>query len=179
MMAGKEKGCSRSTEPRSLPDSGLISISLRPFLLGDQDVPGFFPTKVMLCPGTCADNPSVLMVATVMDTPAQAVAGGEEGLTAVTVDVVQEDVPRAVAEIGVALVVQGLATAHLLAHHTGVAQAPVVVTDGAPVPMVEDLHAALAGVGPTHQTDAAVTWRVTARREKGITFPRSSPHAPR
>lgn len=107
-----------------------------------------------------------------MDAPAKAVAGGEERLAAVAVDVVQEDAPRAVAKIGVALVIQGLATAHLLAHHAGVAQAPVVVTDGAPVPVVEDLHPASAGVGPAHQTDAAVAWRVAARGEKDIAFPR-------
>lgn len=135
--------------------------------------------KATLCPGTCADDPSILVVAAVMDSPAEAVAGGEEGLAAVAVDVVQEDAPRAVAEIGVALVIQGLAAAHLLAHHAGIAQAPVIVADGAPVPAVEDLHPALAGVGPAHQTDAAVTWRVTARGEKGVAFPGRSRHAPR
>lgn len=41
MTADKEKGCSRDAEPGSLPDLGHSSISLRPFLLGDQDVPGF------------------------------------------------------------------------------------------------------------------------------------------
>lgn len=29
---------------QSLPSLGHLSISLRPVLLGDQDVPGFFPT---------------------------------------------------------------------------------------------------------------------------------------
>lgn len=43
MTADKEKGCSRDAEPGSLPDLGHSSISLRPFLLGDQDVPGFPP----------------------------------------------------------------------------------------------------------------------------------------
>jgi len=43
VTADKEKGCSRRGEPGSLPDLGHTSISLRPFLLGDQDVPGSFP----------------------------------------------------------------------------------------------------------------------------------------
>jgi len=133
----------------------------------------------MFCPSTCADDPSILVVPAVMDAPAEAVAGGEEGLATVAVDVIQEDVPSAVAEIGVALVFQGLAAAHLLAHHAGVAQPPVVVADGAPVPAVEDLNPASAGVGPAHQTDAAVTWRVAPGGEKDVAFPRRSPRMPR
>lgn len=94
-----------------------------------------------------------------MDAPAQAVAGGQEGLAAVAVDVVQEDPSCSIAKIGIALVIQGLPTAQLLADHAGIAQAPVVIADGAPAAAVEDLHPALAGVGAAHQADAAVTWR--------------------
>lgn len=123
-----------------------------------------FPCKDVpsSCPITHADDPGILMVAAVVDAPAEAVAGGEDGLAALAVDVVQQDVPRAVAEIGVAFVLQSRAAAHLLADHAGVAQPPVVVTHRAPAPLVEDLHAALAGVCPAHQPDAAVPWRVTA-----------------
>lgn len=128
----------------------------------------------MLCPGTCTDDPSILVVSTVMDAPSEAVAGGQEGLAAITVDVIQQDEPRAVAEIGVALVIQGLATSQLPADHAGIAQAPVIVTHSAPAPAVEDLHAALAGVGPAHQADAAITCRVGNRVRR--TFPSPGGH---
>lgn len=142
--------------PSGMPSPGcapsLLSQPGRLFLC--KDVPSS-------CPITHADDPGILVVAAVVDAPAEAVAGGEDGLAALTVDVVQQDVPRAVAEIGVAFVLQSLAAAHLLADHAGVAQPPVVVAHCAPAPLVEDLHAALAGVCPAHQPDAAVTWRVT------------------
>ena len=97
------------------------------------------------------------MMATVVDSPAQAVASSQLALVAVAVDVVQQDEARAVAEEGVAGSRDGVAAADLLAHHPGVAQAPVVVAHRAPAAPVVDLHTALARVQPTHQTERAVS----------------------
>lgn len=90
------------------------------------------------------------MVATVVDAPAKAVAGREVWLIPITVHIVQEDVPSAIAKVGIGPVVPGVAAAHLPTHYTSIIQAPVVITDSAPVPSVEDLHSALAGVGAIH-----------------------------
>lgn len=72
------------------------------------------------------------MVATVVHTPAQAEAGCQAGLAALAVHVVQQDVPRAVAEEGVGSGSQGGPTAQLTADHSSVWQPPVIVAHGAP-----------------------------------------------
>lgn len=148
--AEKGQGCSHRAEPGPCPASGIPART--------PGCPwGFTHPEGHVLPGTCADDPGILVVAAVVDAPAEAVAGGQEGLAAVAVHVVQEDPSCSIAKIGVALVIQGLPAAQLLADHAGVAQAPVVVADGAPVAPVENLHPALAGVGAAHQADAAVT----------------------
>lgn len=160
MRVDKEQGCSHNTEHLSIP------LRFSAWRTGCSKV---FPhPEGNALPRTCADHPSILVVAAVMDAPAQAVAGRQEGLAAVAVDVVQEDTSCSIAKIGIAFVIQGLPTAQLLADHAGIAQAPVIIAHGAPVPTVEDLHPALAGVGAAHQADAAVTWRVAARGEKDV-----------
>lgn len=166
MRADKEQGCSHSAEPAQPWASQHPSEAISAWRTGCPWVV-LHPEDDAL-PGTCADDPSILVVAAVVDAPAKAVAGGQEGLAAVAVDVIQEDTSCSIAKIGIALVIQGLPTAQLLADHAGIAQAPVVVADRAPVPAVEDLHPALAGVRAAHQADAAITWRVPARGEEDV-----------
>lgn len=179
MRADKEQGCSHSAEPSPCPAlaSQHPSEAISAWRTG---CPWVFPhPEGDALPATCADDPSILVVAAVVDAPAQAVAGGQEGLAAIAVDIIQEDTSCSIAKIGIALVIQGLPTAQLLADHAGIAQAPVVVADRAPVPAVEDLHPALAGVGAAHQADAAVTWRVAARGEEDVVSLHSDATVPR
>lgn len=97
------------------------------------------------------------MVATVMDTPAQAVAGSQVVLIAIAVDIVQQNQAGPIAKVGIGLSRYRLATANLLTHHGGIFQTPVVITDRAPVALVIDLHPSLAMVCSSDQTDCTIS----------------------
>lgn len=105
---------------------------------------------------TAAGDSSVLVVPTVVVSPAQAFAFCQVPFRPVAVDVIQENQAGSVAKVGVGVCVDGPTTAYLLAHHPGVVEDPVIITHRSPAPLVEDLHAALAGILSIHQTDGAV-----------------------
>lgn len=96
-------------------------------------------------------------MATVVFAPAQAFALGEVRLSAVAVDIVQENQAGSVTEVGVGVCRDGRATTCLLAHYPGIVEDPVIIAHCPPVSLVVDLHPTLAGVLTIHQTDGAIT----------------------
>lgn len=97
------------------------------------------------------------MVPTVVLAPAQAFALSQFLFGAEAVDVVQEDEAGSVAKVGVGVCIDGATAAHLLAHHPGIVEDPVIITHCPPVSLVVDLYPALAGVLSIHQTDGAIS----------------------
>lgn len=106
------------------------------------------------------------MVPTVVHPPAQAFAFRQVPFTSVAVDIIQQNQAGSVAEVGVGVCVDSITAAYLLAHHLGVVEDPVIITHRSPVSLVVDLHPALAGILPIHQTDCAVVW--TKREREGF-----------
>lgn len=102
---------------------------------------------------TCTDNSDILVMAAVLLTPAQVATVGQLPLRTDAIHVVQQDRTRTIAEVGLALERDGLATAQLTAHHFGVEHVPVIVAHRSPNIFVEDLHAALAAAVTVHHTD--------------------------
>lgn len=90
------------------------------------------------------------MVSTVVFAPAEVFARLQLDFVAAAVDVVQENEPGAVAEVGVGVRSDGGTAAYLTTHHHGVVEVPVVIAHRAPVSLVVDLNSALAGVPPIH-----------------------------
>lgn len=82
--------------------------------------------------------------------PAKVFARLQFNFVAAAVDVVQENEPGAVAEVGVGVRSNGGTAAYLTAHHHGVVEVPVIVAHRAPVSLVVDLDSALARVPPIH-----------------------------
>lgn len=99
---------------------------------------------------TGAGDSSILVVSAVVLAPAQAFAFGQILFGAVAVDIIQENQASSVAKVGVGVSVDSCTAAYLLAHHLGVVEGPVVVAHRPPVPLVVDLHAALACVLSVH-----------------------------
>lgn len=116
------------------------------------------PAPPLPAPGTCTERPSVFVVTTVVHAPAEALAGCQAGLSTFTVNVVQQNMPGAVAEKGISGGGQGGPTAQLAAHDSSIRQPPVIVADRAPQATMQDLHSALTGARAAHQAHAALTW---------------------
>lgn len=74
------------------------------------------------------------------------------------VDIVQQNQTSSVAKVGVAMCVDSITTAYLLAHHLGIVEDPVIITHRSPVSLVVDLHPALTGILSIHQANRAVFW---------------------
>lgn len=96
-------------------------------------------------------------MATVVFAPAQAFALGQVRLSAVAVDIVQENKAGPIAKVGVGVCRDGRTATCLLAHYPGIVEDPVIITHCPPVSLVVDLHPTLAGVLSVHQTDGAIT----------------------
>lgn len=97
------------------------------------------------------------MVSTVMFPPAQVWAGVQVRLRPFALHVVQENPPGPIAKVRVSVCRDGTTTAQLLAHHHGILHAPLIIAHRPPISLEVDLHTALAGVKPLHQTDGAVS----------------------
>lgn len=110
------------------------------------------------CRRTSAGDSSILVVPTVVLSPAQAFAFGQVPLSSTAVDIIQQNQAGSIAEVGVGVRVDSATTAYLVAHHQGVVKDPVIITHRSPVPLVVDLHPALASILSIHQTDGAVVW---------------------
>lgn len=121
--------------------------------------------KVQECSGlTCTDNASVLVMTTVVLTPAQVEALGQVVFCTNAVHVVQQDGPCTVAEEGQGLGFDSRTTSERSAHHVGVGHVPVVVTHRPPDGFVEDFHATLAAAVAVHHTHGRIGWRRTDRQ---------------
>lgn len=96
------------------------------------------------------------MMPTVVLVPAQAFALGQLRFNAVAVDIVQVNWTCTVAKVGVGVSIDGNTTACLLANNPGIVEIPVIITHRPPHTVVVDLHSALAGSLPIHQTDGAI-----------------------
>ena len=81
------------------------------------------------------------MVATVVLRPARVGTLAQVALNPGALQVVQEDVSRAGAEVGLPQGGHGLSAPQLSAHDPGFIQVPEVITHGAPDLLVEDFHA--------------------------------------
>ena len=81
------------------------------------------------------------MVAAVVLRPARVGALAQVALRPGALQVVQEDVSRARAEVGLPEGGHGPTAPQLPAHDLGFVQVPQVVAHGAPGPQVQDLHA--------------------------------------
>lgn len=108
------------------------------------------------CRRTSAGDSGILVVPTVVLSPAQAFAFGQVPLSSTAVDIIQQNQAGSVAEVGVGVRVDSATTAYLVAHHHGVVKDPVIITHRSPVSLVVDLHPALASILSIHQTDGAV-----------------------
>lgn len=97
------------------------------------------------------------MMSTVVFAPSQAFAFSQVLFSAVAVDIVQENQASPIAKVGVGVCIDGSTAAHLLAHHLGIAEDPVIITHCAPVSLVVDLYPALAGILSICQTDGAIS----------------------
>lgn len=73
------------------------------------------------------------------------------GLIAYAFHVVQPDGPRSCPKVSNGCGFKGLSAVQLSAHHAGTSQAPVVITDGAPGALVQDLHSPGAALVPVCQ----------------------------
>lgn len=80
------------------------------------------------------------------------------GLLSSAVHFIQPDGPWSHPEEGRDSGVQGFSTAQLPAHHAGIVQVPVVITDGAPGALVKDLHSPRAATTSIHQADLSAVW---------------------
>lgn len=95
-------------------------------------------------PPTSAGDSSILMVSTVVFSPAQAFAFGKGGFGTVTVHIVQENQASSVAKVGVGVSVDSCTAAYLFAHNLSIAEGPAIVTHRPPVSFVVDFYTALA-----------------------------------
>ena len=127
---------------------------MEPALASDEDK----------CCLTCTDDSSVLMMATVVLTPAQVEAVRQLPFIAATLHIVQQDRTRTVAEEGLGLGLDGWATSKLLAHHVGVHHVPVIVTHCPPEALVADLYTTLTAIVTIRQTDFWYGCKVTGRQ---------------
>lgn len=105
---------------------------------------------------TSAGDSSILMVPTVVLSPAQAFAFHQVLFSSVAVDIIQQNQTGSVAKVGVAMCVDSITTAYLLTHHLGIVEDPVIITHRSPVSLVVDLHSALTGILSIHQANGAV-----------------------
>lgn len=101
---------------------------------------------------TSAGDSSILVVPTVMLSPAQAFAFSQVPFSSVAVDIIQQNQTSSVAEVGVGVCIDSITTAYLLAHHLGIVEDPVIITHRSPVSLVVDLHPTLTGILSIHQT---------------------------
>lgn len=96
------------------------------------------------------------MMATIMNPPSKAVACGQLALWATAVYIVQQDETLAIAKVGISSVSDNRATSNLLAYHSCISYAPVIITHCSPAATVVDFHPALAKVQAAHQPDWTV-----------------------
>lgn len=92
-------------------------------------------------------------MAAVMNPPSKAVACGQLALWTTAVYIVQQDETFAIAKVGIGGVGDDRATSNLLAHHSGISCAPVIITHCSPAAPVVDFHPALAAIQAAHQSD--------------------------
>lgn len=83
---------------------------------------------------------------TVVDSEPIMWAASDERLIAVATDLIHPDGSMALSKSCIAQCMNSIATAQLSAHHSSIRNAPGIVTDGAPVSLMEDLHSASATV---------------------------------
>lgn len=114
---------------------------------------------------TSAGDSSILVMPTVVLSPAQAFAFCQVLFSSVAVDIIQQNQTSSVAKVGVAICVDSITTAYLLTHHLGIVEDPVIITHRSPVSLVVDLHPALTGILSIHQANRAVIW---TKRENEI-----------
>lgn len=105
---------------------------------------------------TSAGDSSILVMPTVVLSPAQAFAFCQVLFSSVAVDIIQQNQTSSVAKVGVAICVDSITTAYLLTHHLGIVEDPVIITHRSPVSLVVDLHPALTGILSIHQANRAV-----------------------
>lgn len=92
---------------------------------------------------TCAYHPCILMMATVMNSPSEAVATGQLVLHPTAVHIVQQDESLAITEVGISGVSDNRTTSDLPAHHRCIFQSPVIIAHSPPAAPVVDFHPAL------------------------------------
>ena len=141
------------------PPSLVLSASLPQG--SDPRPPG--PSPPLAC-GQCgvltwADDPSILLVSAVVPPPPPGRAPPHMGLLSCAVQVVQPDWAWSCPEVSRPRGTAGFSTAQLPAHHVGIVQVPVVITDGAPGALVKDLHSPGTGTAPIHQAELSTVWR--------------------
>lgn len=105
------------------------------------------------CNITFTDNTSVLTMPTVVCSEASMSALAELCFIPSTCNVIHPDGSCALSKSCTCWCWDHPPTAQLSAHHLGINSAPAIVTDGAPLASVEDLHSARAGAFSINQTD--------------------------
>ena len=107
---------------------------------------------------TWADDSCILLMTTVVSPPAPGRALPHLGLIPSTVHVIHPDAPWSCPEVSRPHSTEGFSTAQLPAHHVGIVQVPVIITDGAPGALVKNLHSPGTASTPIHQAELSAVW---------------------
>ena len=126
-------------------------------------IPAFLVISILSAIGLCkdhtwADDSCILVMPTVVSSPAPGRALPHVGFLSSTFHFCQPDGPWSCPKVSRPLGIESFSTAQLPAHHVGIVQVPAVITDGAPGVLVKNFHSPSTGTIPIHQAELSALW---------------------
>lgn len=107
---------------------------------------------------TCAHKTSILCMTAITSSPILCWALTEIWFCPIAAEFIQPDVAISFSKVGVTWGWYCFPTFQLLTYNSGFLDAPLVITNGAPFPIMEHFHSPTAAMWPVHQSGVKLAY---------------------